>query len=124
VYEKYRDDGFTILSLSFDDRPDDVTQFRSEGEHTMPWLHAFVTGGFRSTLATTFGVVGIPKPILVGADGSIVATSGLRGEELDKTLATGVGARDALRCSARGRCRGRSMRFRPTSLIVVLGGAA
>jgi thiol-disulfide isomerase/thioredoxin len=91
AYQKYKVDWFTILSLSFDSQPEDVTKFRSEGEHKMPWLHAFVTGGFRSELATTFGVLGIPKPILVGADGSIVATSGLRGEELHKTLARVLG---------------------------------
>jgi len=88
AYEKYRDRGFTILSLSFDPRPEDVTDFRAKGDHPMPWLHGFVTGGFQSQLAETFQVLGIPKPILIGADGAILATeSTLRGESLDSTLA-------------------------------------
>jgi thiol-disulfide isomerase/thioredoxin len=92
AHQKYRDEGFTILSLSFDGQPGDVTKFRTEGEHKMPWLHAFVPGGFRSDLATTFQVLGIPKAILIGADGSIVAAEGeLRGEALDKTLARVLG---------------------------------
>jgi thiol-disulfide isomerase/thioredoxin len=88
AYEKYRDDGLTILSLSFDEKPEDVFEFCEDGEWSMPWLHAFVPEGFESNLSETFQVFGIPKPILVDADGTIIARRGeLRGEELDKTLA-------------------------------------
>ncbi len=88
AYEEYRDEGFTILSLSFDRAPEDVTEYRGESGWSMPWLHAFVEGGFASDLATTFQVLGIPKPILVGADGIILATAhALEGEKLDETLA-------------------------------------
>ena len=87
VYEKYKDEGFTILSLSFDGSPDEVTEYR-EGEWKMPWLHAFVKGGFQADVAKSFQVLGIPKPILIGKDGAILATErDLRGEKLDKTLA-------------------------------------
>ncbi len=87
VYEKYKGDGFTILSLSFDGSPDDVTEYR-EGEWKMPWLHAFADGGFSSDMAKSFQVLGIPKPILIGKDGMILKTErDLRGEKLDKTLA-------------------------------------
>ncbi|NIO29261.1 MAG: hypothetical protein GTO29_11990 [Candidatus Latescibacteria bacterium] len=51
------------------------------------WPNAFVKGGFRSDIAKTFEVVAIPKPILVGKDGKIIATeSELRGEKLHETL--------------------------------------
>jgi thiol-disulfide isomerase/thioredoxin len=92
AFQKYRDDGFTILSLSFDGRPEDVTTFRADGEYKMPWLHAFIAGGFQSALATTFQVLGIPKAVLIGRDGSVVATEGeLRGQALDTTLARVLG---------------------------------
>ncbi len=88
AYEKYGQDGFTILSLSFDDKPEDVIEHREKGEWTMPWLHAFVEDGFGSELAKTFQVYGIPKPVLVGKDGTILATyRDLHGEKLDETLA-------------------------------------
>jgi len=81
----YGDGNFTILSLSFDDARSTVTEFLEDRD--MPWKHAFVEGGFRSEVADQFEVAGIPKPILIGPDGEIVATEAdLRGEALLKTL--------------------------------------
>jgi len=87
AYEKYREDGFTILSLSFDGSPEAVAEFREE-EWPMPWLHTFVEDDFGSDMAERFNVVGIPRVILVGEDGLIKAEGGkLRREKLDETLA-------------------------------------
>jgi thiol-disulfide isomerase/thioredoxin len=81
----YGGDDFTILSLSFDDRRSTVTDFLKDRE--MPWQHAFAEGGFDSKVANQFEVVGIPKPILLGPNGRIVATEkDLRGEALLETL--------------------------------------
>lgn len=86
AYEKFKSKNFEILSLSFDNEPEDVAAFR-QGKWKMPWLHTFVLEGFRSELAKRFEVVGIPKPILVDPNGKIIATEEkLRGEALDKTL--------------------------------------
>ena len=85
--DKCRDRGLEILSLSFDQHASQVDEFR-QAKWPMPWLHAFVEGGFRSDLAKRFEVVGIPTPILVDETGTIIATAGfLRGETLEKTLA-------------------------------------
>ena len=44
-------------------------------------------GGFKSPLAEAYGVRSIPKPILVGPGGKVLATENdLRGDNLDKTL--------------------------------------
>ena len=95
VYEDLKDRDFTILSLSFDDEVGAVAPFR-EGRFAMPWLHGFVEGGFDSDVAKAFGVAGIPKPILVGPDGTILATEGdLRGEKLRETLAEHLGEAEA-----------------------------
>jgi thiol-disulfide isomerase/thioredoxin len=92
AYDAFRDDGFTILSFSFDSRPNKVQVFR-EDEWSMPWLHTFVEGGFRSELADTFSVRGIPKPILVGPDGTVLAVGHtLRGDGLHAMLAEVLGA--------------------------------
>lgn len=92
VYEKYRDKNFEIISLSFDGSADDVAKFRGK-KWTMPWKHIFLKGGFESDAAKAFEVAGIPKPVLVGPDGTIVATEmELRGERLAQTLEKYLGA--------------------------------
>lgn len=86
AYEKFKGKNFEILSLSFDNEPEEVTAFR-QSKWKMPWLHTFVVEGFRSELAKRFEVNGIPKPILVDPTGKIIATEDkLRGENLEKTL--------------------------------------
>lgn len=87
AFEKYSDDGFTILSLSFDLAPEDVERFRSEGDWPMPWMHSFIERGQESEFAASMDVVNIPRAILIGRDGTILATNeSLRGERLDETL--------------------------------------
>ncbi len=86
AYDKFKGKNFEILSLSFDQKPEDVKKFREE-KWKMPWKHAFVEGNFRSELAKLFEVNGIPKPILVDETGKIIAIEGkLRGETLEQTL--------------------------------------
>ncbi len=87
AYEKFKSKGFQVLSLSFDNKAEDIPPYRADPSHAMPWNHAFVEDGFRSPLAVAYGVRGIPKPILVGPDGKILATeTDLRGDNLDRTL--------------------------------------
>lgn len=86
----YGGDNFSIQSLSFDHARSTVTESLQARE--MPWKHAFVEGGFGSEIADQFEVAGIPKPILIGPGGQIVATeSKLRGETLLETLDEKVG---------------------------------
>ncbi|MBP1626730.1 MAG: Thiol-disulfide isomerase or thioredoxin [Holophagaceae bacterium] len=78
---------FQILSLSFDRKVEHIAPFRKQAATPMPWSHAFVEGGFTSPLAQAYGVMGIPKPLLIGPDGIIVANGGdVRGEKLLETL--------------------------------------
>ncbi len=87
AYGKFKGKGLQVLSLSFDQRPEDIAPYRADASHSMPWNHAFVEGGFQSPLAEAYGVRGIPKPVLIGPDGKILATENdLRGENLAKTL--------------------------------------
>jgi thiol-disulfide isomerase/thioredoxin len=86
AYEKFKDKGFDILSLSLDNSPDVVTKFRNE-KWKMPWKNSFIGRSDKNKLTKKFEVTGIPKPILVGKDGKILAMNGkLRGSELEKTL--------------------------------------
>lgn len=87
AYEKFKGKNFQILSLSFDQKSADIEPFR-EKKWKMPWLHAFVEKGFESDMAKEFDIIGIPKPILVAPDGTILAMDfDVRGEQLEHTLA-------------------------------------
>lgn len=86
AWERFGGEDFQILSLSFDDERNTVEEFRQE-KHPMPWEHAFAEGGFDSEVAEVFEISGIPRPILVGPDGTILAMEyDLRGEDLEPTL--------------------------------------
>jgi thiol-disulfide isomerase/thioredoxin len=85
AYEKFKAKNFEILSLSLDQKPEDVTKFRKD-KWKMPWLHTFVTRDKQVTNA--FEVIAIPRPVLVDTNGKIVALDAdLRGEQLESTLA-------------------------------------
>lgn len=93
--ERYKDTGFTILSLSCDESAEKVRQFRRE-RWPMPWLQGFLERCYRdrdrNDLVTAFEVVGFPSAVLVGADGTILeAGSALRGDRLAATLARVLG---------------------------------
>ena len=85
AWKKYHGKGFQILSLSLDRSPDDIARFRKKWP--MPWAHAYLEKGFGNPIVKMFEVNGIPTPILVGPDGTIVATApATRGEQLMATL--------------------------------------
>jgi thiol-disulfide isomerase/thioredoxin len=88
LYEKHHGQGFEILSYSIDSKPDAVRQFRKD-RFAMPWLHAIdpELRELQSPMATDFEVVSIPRPVLVGANGVIVATDqDCRGSKLEELL--------------------------------------
>ncbi len=85
AWKKFHGDGFQILSISLDRSKDDIAKFRTKWP--MPWKHAFVEKGFSDGVVKTFEVMGIPTPVLVGPDGTIVATEPeTRGDQLIATL--------------------------------------
>jgi thiol-disulfide isomerase/thioredoxin len=94
AYEKFKGKkGFEIVSLSMDAAENNITPFRKKWK--MPWVHAFIPGIWDAELAKKFEVASIPKPILVGPDGTIVAMAeSLRGDELEKTLSKYLGVSD------------------------------
>ena len=87
VWAKFKAKPFDILSLSFDRQIEHIAPFRKQAATPMPWKHTFLEGGFQHPLSQAYGVKGIPKPLLIGPDGKIVANGNqLKGEELEKTL--------------------------------------
>jgi thiol-disulfide isomerase/thioredoxin len=87
AWARFKPKPFDILSLSFDRRIEHIAPYRAQVDTPMPWKHAFIEGGFQNPLSEAYGVKGIPKPLLIGPDGKIVASgSDLRGANLEKTL--------------------------------------
>jgi len=83
VYEKFKASGFDILSLSLDAKVEDIAPFRAE-KFPMPWNHTFLGRGKAHPLIETLNVNSIPRPILVGPDGTVIEPDGnkLRGKLL------------------------------------------
>lgn len=86
AHEQFAGRGLTILSVSFDASPQDVVDFRAE-EWPMPWLHTYVPEARQRALMDQFEIVGIPRALLVGPDGRILAAGqALRRDKLARTL--------------------------------------
>jgi thiol-disulfide isomerase/thioredoxin len=92
AWERYHGTGLRIVSLSMDETPEAIAEFRA-GTWSMPWMHAFLEGGFQHEAVRAFRVHGIPQPVLVGPDGMIAADPAhLRGELLVETLEEHLGS--------------------------------
>lgn len=88
AYEKFNSKGFTILSISFDDKPQAVARFR-RNKWTMPWHHAFVGNDKEvwKQMENIFELQGLPRAILVNSSGIIVGIDEqIKGENLDALL--------------------------------------
>ncbi len=95
AYEKWHDQGFEILGISFD-RPEmeeKLAEFTSERE--MPWPQIYEGKFWDTTLGEMYDVSGIPFVLLVdGSTGEILATSReLRGRGLSDFIGTVIEAR-------------------------------
>ena len=86
AYERFADAGFEIVSVSFDETAEEVEAFRAE-RFPMPWANVHVGADFGGEVARTFEVASLPKPLLVGADGRLVARdAAVRGANLERVL--------------------------------------
>lgn len=84
LYEKYKKDGFTVLSVSLD--TDLKKWIDAIAADKLSWPnHVSDLGGWNSKVGKLYGVNSIPLTILVGKDGKIIQTN-LRGEALDQAL--------------------------------------
>jgi peroxiredoxin len=85
AYRQYHSKGFTVLGVSLDENKEKWHEaVRKDG---LPWTQVSDLRGWKNAVAVLYGVQGIPMNYLVDKDGKIMA-KGLRGEDLDKTLAT------------------------------------
>ena len=84
TYNKYKDDGFTIISVSMD--TDKEKWFAAIKQDKLVWPnHVSDLGGWNSKVGQIYGVKSIPFTVLVDQEGKIIATN-LRGAALDLEL--------------------------------------
>ncbi len=82
AYEKYRDKGFDVVSISLDETSAPLADFLKT--HRMPWkqIHNATSG---ADVVDAFGVNTIPATFLVDPEGKVIRLE-LRGPNLGKTL--------------------------------------
>mgnify|MGYP001382204914 CR=1 FL=1 len=84
LYNKYKDKGFTVMSVSLDK---DLTKWLQAIEKdNLSWSnHVSDLKGWASKAGKEYGVSGIPFTVLIDREGKIIAKN-LRGEELKNKL--------------------------------------
>jgi hypothetical protein len=82
IHERFKDKSFVMLSISLDDDCEAVRKMIAQEK--LPWRH-ICEGGWESPLASLYNVLGIPRTVLIGPGGRIVA-KGLRNTEMDPAI--------------------------------------
>lgn len=86
LYNKYKDSGFTVLSVSLDDNKDNWLAAIAKDKLVWPY-HVSDLKKWSNEAARAYQVSGIPFTVLVDKEGNIVDTK-LRGVELEQALKT------------------------------------
>lgn len=83
TYEKYKDKNFTVLGVSLDEDKDKWLAAIKKDELT--WTQVSDLKGWENEVAMKYRITSIPKNLLLGPDGKIIAKD-LRGDDLDAKL--------------------------------------
>jgi thiol-disulfide isomerase/thioredoxin len=88
AYQRHSDEGFEIVGVSLDGPDRDAFRtWLEENDVTWPQIHEGKQ--FDSQIARKFGVTSIPRSLLVGPDGEVIATN-LRGPRLVQAVERAV----------------------------------
>jgi peroxiredoxin len=85
AYNSYKDKGFTVFGVSLDEKK--AAWEQAIQDDRLYWGQVSDLKGWSSAAAALYGIRGIPMNFLLDKDGKIVG-KGLRGEDLDKKLAS------------------------------------
>jgi len=85
IYERFKDKGFEIYSVSLDDKKEAWTG--AIQELNLPWIQVSSLKGWDCPVAKRYGVTSVPTMYLLNPEGKIVAMN-LRGEELEIKVAS------------------------------------
>ncbi len=83
-YEKYKDKGFEVVGISFDN--DKAAWEKGVKDLGITWPQISDLKGWQCAASDLYNIKGIPATIFYGPDGKVIKAN-LRGEELGKTLA-------------------------------------
>ena len=83
-YEKYKDKGFEVVGISFDN--DKAAWEKGVKDLGITWPQISDLKGWQCAASDTYNIKAIPATILFGPDGKVIKAN-LRGEELGKILA-------------------------------------
>jgi thiol-disulfide isomerase/thioredoxin len=84
LYADYKDKGFEILGVSFDNNREDwIKAINDDG---LTWPQVSDLKGWKSAAGKLYGVSSIPHTVLLDKEGVIIAKN-LRGEELREKVA-------------------------------------
>jgi len=87
VYNQYKDKGFEIVGISFDNDRKAFDEYVKE--NGMPWIHYFDGKGWENEVGPAYGIQSIPTMYLLDKEGKVVSTElrdGKLEEELKKLL--------------------------------------
>lgn len=84
TYEKYKNDGFTVMSVSLDTDKEKWMAAIKNDNLTWP-NHVSDLAGWSSQVGRKYGVSSVPFTVLIDQEGKIIRTN-LRGEALEKEL--------------------------------------
>lgn len=85
AYKKYKDKGFTVLSVSLDQPGKKKAWLDAIHKDHLTWTHVSDLKFWNNAIAELYDIKGIPANLLVDRHGMIVGKN-LRGEELEKKL--------------------------------------
>lgn len=83
AYEQYKEKGFTILGVSFDEKQDRWKQ--AIRQDNLTWTHVSDLKGWKNEVGKLYGIRAIPQNVLIDPQGKIIARN-LRAEELGRKL--------------------------------------
>ena len=84
MYEKYKNKGFTVFSVSLDQDRD--AWLKAIAADNLSWPnHVSELNGWNSSAAVSYGVQAIPAAFLIDGDGKVIGTN-LRGPQLEQKL--------------------------------------
>ncbi len=87
AYQAYKDKNFTVLGVSLDQPNARDKWLKAIADDHLDWTQVSDLQYWKNAVAVQYGINAIPQNFLVAPDGRIVAKN-IRGEELQKTLAT------------------------------------
>lgn len=85
TYKKHQDQGFEIVGVCLDEKPEDLEEFLKG--NPLPWPQIYESGGLeKNPLATNYGIIALPTMILIDSQGKVVNRSIRTAAELEKQL--------------------------------------